>query len=130
MTNLPPKDMDNENEVLGKIHDGMQVFDQDGKKIGKVEFVQLSSGDVAGRGAATPSTMDRDSSILDDFARVFASSDNLTDEVKSRLMFTGFVRLDSEALFKSERYILPDQIASVSGDEVHLNTKFKDLAHR
>ncbi len=130
MSNLPPKDMDNENEVLSKIHEGMAVLDQDGHKIGKVEFVQMSSGDVAGRGAATPTTDQRSSSILDDFAKAFSASDELTDDVKSRLLFSGFVRMDSDALLRSERYILPEQIAYVSGEEVHLNAKFKDLAHR
>ncbi len=130
MTDLPPKDMDNENVVLSNIHEGMPVFDLDGHKIGKVDFVQLSSGDVAGRGSATPSPMDRETSIVDDFAKAFAASDNLTDDVKSRLLFSGFVRMDSDALFRSDRYILPEQIGYVSGEEVHLNAKFKDLVHR
>lgn len=39
----------------------------------------------------------------------------------------GFIKL-STGLLRSDRYIMPDQIASVTADKVHLNVALDELA--
>ena len=124
MNNIPQSRFDDENQILTQIHKGMEVVDSEGRKVGTVEFVQMSSGDVAGRGAATPSGVEeRSHTLLDDFAEAFSLTDELSDTVKSRLLFSGFVRMDSKDLFRADRHILPDQIDQVSGDVIHLKSQ-------
>jgi hypothetical protein len=130
MSNLPPQEMDNENRILTRIHEGMEVVDAEGHKVGKVDLVQLSSGDVAGRGAEIPSTMkESGDSIFNTMARGLQDEEYLPDEIKSRLMYSGFVRVDSNELLKADRYIVTEQIESVKDGEVHLKTRFRDLPH-
>jgi hypothetical protein len=114
---------------LAQVHEGMKVFDRQHHEIGKVERVQMSDDDprTPEVEAATPGNLrQRDSSLIDNIADVF-SPDRLPHDVQSRLMQQGFLRLDTKGLFAADRYILPDQIISVSNDEVMLNVSKDEL---
>ncbi|HEX2979000.1 MAG TPA: hypothetical protein VHO48_01930 [Anaerolineaceae bacterium] len=116
------------NQLLSAIHKGMHVVDREGKHIGTVEFIQMGVENVSGAGAADlPRTPERRPSFMEDIARAIAPEDQLPDTVQNRLLFNGFVRLDSSMLFHADRYILPDQIDTISGDQVVLNVAYDDL---
>lgn len=127
------------NELLSRVREGMKVFDRDGKEIGEVEdlFIGSVSENPAksGKGSATESGAGfpepgREDEVLPNFA--FGGTLNPTDRgepdvVRNRLLREGFVKVDSHGLFSADRYALPDQIANVSGDSVHLNVLADDL---
>jgi hypothetical protein len=114
--------------VLENIREGMKVYDSRQKEIGKVEWVKLVDEDpVTGEPveAGLDAEPDRHS-LIDDLADAFRD-DDLPDVVRSRLLHDGFVRMDAEGLFNADRYVLPDQIASVSGDKVLLKVTKDEL---
>ena len=47
--------------------------------------------------------------------------------IGERLLREGYVRIDADGLFAADRYILPEQIATVSADEVVLNVDKRAL---
>jgi hypothetical protein len=114
---------------LAQVHEGMKVFDRQHHEIGKVERVQMSDDNPATPEveAATPGNLrERDNSLIDNIADVFAP-DELPEDVRARLMQQGFLKLDTRGLFAADRYILPEQIISVSDDEVMLNVSKDEL---
>lgn len=117
--------------VLASVFKDMDVYSSDGKKVGKVDFVYMGAVHGHGEGAATTDVVqDRQPGFLGDLAEVFAPSDNVPDELKNRLYYNGFVRVDSDRLFNADRYVMPDQIDAVSGDRVILNTTYDQLIPR
>lgn len=115
------------------IEEGMKVFDRERHEIGKVEYVQFGDDDpeTPEVEAAAPNTLrDRDDSLIDNIAEVFAPADEVPEELREKLLHQGFVRLDAAGLFASDRYITPEQIASVSDDGLMLNvTKDQLIKH-
>lgn len=119
--------------VLAQIQDGMTVYDFDGESIGTVNYVQMSDElpdkpgpETEGTTAAEPY---RQRNLLDDIAEVFVDDDGLPVEVKQRLLHEGFIRIDV-GILNADRYATPDQIASVSDEDVHLNVNTDELILR
>lgn len=118
-------------DILTRIDEGMTVYDRDGHRIGTVRRVHLGAvraqDDERGLGPATVSAGDTsEGSLLEDFARVFAP-EPIPEPVRARLLRHGFVRIDATGLFAADRYALPEQIASVSGDHVTLGVTREEL---
>ncbi len=119
---------------LEQIREGMKVVDSGDHEIGKVDWVRLSDDDPA-----TPETEAADvagsedraepETLLEGIADAFRS-DDLPEEIRVRLLQNGFIRLDASGLFAADRYILPGQIAGVSGDAVRLNVSKDELVKR
>jgi hypothetical protein len=108
---------------LRHVEEGMKVFDRDRNEIGKVEYVQFGDDDpsTVEVEAAAPSTLDRGrDTLLDNIAEAFAG-DEIPDEIRARLLQQGFVRIDASGIFAADRYVTPEQIASVTGDGLLLN---------
>ena len=121
--------------VLKSIHEGMEIHDSQEHKIGTVKEVYFgaSSGEMEnhGAGAATaPSPNMRKDTLIDDVARGIFDIDDLPEEMRQRLINEGFIRVDPTGLFKGDRYVLPEQIAAVHDDHVHLNVRMDDLLKR
>lgn len=117
--------------ILNEVHEDMHVRDSTGEEIGKVREVFLASvseqKDNRGTGPATVSERDsRDKSLIDYLAEIFADNP-LPEVVRERLLRQGFIRIDTEGLFASDRFALPDQIESVSDDCVRLQTTKDEL---
>lgn len=112
--------------ILLSVRDGMHVHDVNDKHIGHVEFVYFGAANddavEASDGMNTPVDMGlRDhNSLVDLAARAFAG-DGLPEVLRNRLLHNGFIRVEGEGLFSSDRYVTPEQIASISDDKVHLN---------
>ena len=111
------------------IAEGMKVFDRERHEIGKVEYVQFGDDNPATPEveAAAPNTLDdRRSTLVDAIADAFGD-DDLPEEIREKLLMQGFVRIDAKGLFAADRYVTPEQIASVSGDGLMLNVSKDEL---
>jgi hypothetical protein len=120
--------------ILTQISEGMPVYDRENDKVGTVRSVHLGAvsveDDRRGLGPATTSAEEAtDSSLLEDFARIFAP-EALPEPVRARLLRHGFIRIDTTGLFAADRYAMPEQIGSVSGDRVTLQVTGKELLQR
>lgn len=119
--------------ILEMIREGMEVYDRDGQQIGTVEQVYFgaTAGRTAehGRDAATAANPDvsRDESLIDEFAEVFAAPGELPEVLRNQLLRRGFIKVDASGLFAGDRYVMPDQIAEVSGDRVMLSVLRDEL---
>ena len=114
---------------LRSIAEGMKVFDRERHEIGKVEYVQFGDDNPATPEveAAAPNTLDdRRSTLVDAIADAFGD-DDLPEEIREKLLMQGFVRIDAKGLFAADRYVTPEQIASVSGDGLMLNVSKDEL---
>ena len=111
------------------IHVGMRVFDNARNEIGKVDDFRFSENEDDPE--IEPSDIDAsdrkmDGGLMADIAEAFAS-DEIPQVLQDRLLREGYVRLDAKGLFAADRYILPDQIDSATGDELTLNVGKNDL---
>jgi len=115
------------------IHVGMRVFDSAHNEIGKIDDFKFSENedqpdvepgdlDAADRGM-------QQGGLIQDLAEAF-TSDGMPEVLRERLLSEGYIRLDSNGLFAADRYILPEQIASASDDEVVLTVDKDELLKR
>ena len=115
--------------VLESVSEGMKVYDSENHHIGKVEYVKLVETDPA-TGAPLSADVEvddhRDNSLIENLATAFAG-DELPDAVQKKLLHDGFIRMDADGLFAADRYVMPNQISSVSGDRVTLNVSKDQL---
>jgi len=119
--------------TLRFVEEGMKVFDRDRHEIGKVEYVRFGDDDpdTPEVEAAAPNTLDtRQRTLVDDIAAAFGADDDLPEAIRQRLLQQGFVRIDANGLFAADRYIMPDQIDSVSGDGLLLNVSKDELVKK
>src|SRR5689334_18105257 len=113
---------DTGNNIISKVKEGMEVYDSEGKRLGKVEDLYFGAStptaNERGTGSATAPTQGvAGDEFFQDIGLAF-TADNLPEELKQRLLREGYIRVGGEGLFSSARYILPDQVASVSDDRV------------
>jgi len=116
--------------TLKFVEEGMKVFDRERHEIGKVEYVQFGDDDPATPEveAAAPNTLDdRRDTLLDSLAQAFSANDDLPEEIRQKLLQQGFVRIDAAGLFAADRYVTPEQIASVSDAGLTLNVSKDEL---
>jgi hypothetical protein len=119
--------------VLKSIHKGMEVKDVEGNNIGTVKdlYFGADSDEMMshGAGAATaPDPSVREDSLIDNVARAFTDfDDDLPEEMRKRLINEGYIRIDTAGLFRSDRFILPEQIARVHDEHVHLTATKDEL---
>lgn len=110
------------------VEQGMRVFDREHHEIGKVEWVQFGDDDpeTLEVEASGPRRGRDDDTLFDVIAKAF-TSDNVPDELRDRLVHQGFVRIDADGLFQADRYVMPEQIDSVSGEGLNLNVTKDEL---
>ena len=111
--------------MLSHIHEGMEVYDLQNNRLGKIEDLyfgaEAADDQEAGTGVVTaPNRDQRENSLVDDIAQAFVGLDNMPEVVKARLRREGFIKVGATGLFSWARYILPQQIAKVD-EHVHLN---------
>ncbi len=110
------------------VEQGMRVFDREHHEIGKVEWVQFGDDDpdTVEVEASGPSAARDDNPLVDVIVKAF-TTDNVPEELRDRLVHQGFVRIDANGLFAADRYVMPEQIDSVTGDGLMLNVTRDDL---
>lgn len=118
---------------LERVESGMRVYDRTGEEIGKVESVKFTDEDPTTPDAETvqvsENERDHRDSIIGNIADVFRP-DELPEALRNRLLREGFVRIDADGLFAADRYVLPDQIQSVTHDGLRLNVSKDELIKR
>jgi len=116
--------------TMQQIRDGMTVYDRTGAAIGVVEFVRFGEEDPTQPGPETITGSEVENTagtwLVESIAEVFGADDNLPDTLRSRLIRHGFVRVDA-GLLASDRFVLPDQIASVTNEGVRLHVTDDEL---
>ena len=121
--------------ILTQIYEGMTVYDRAGDKIGTVEHVYFGAAneeaEERGSGPVTASPPgEHESSLIEDFAKAIAPTDQVPEPLRQRLLRQGFIRIDSTGLFAADRYVMPDQIADVSEDRITLRVTRDELIKR
>ena len=121
--------------IFEMIREGMDVEDSSGKHVGEVRRVYFgadagSTEPYSGGAATAPDPSVRGNTLVDDVAEAIFGDDDLPDTFRNRLINNGFIQLDSDGLFSSDRYVMRDQIANVTGDTVHLNVTRDELLKR
>lgn len=115
---------------LEGISEGMKVYDRARDEIGHVEFVQFGDDDPSTpepEAASLATSPMRREGLVDVIADIFHPDDHLPDELRQKLLQQGFIRIDADGIFASDRYVTPDQIASVSADGVMLSVSRDEL---
>ncbi|HVW92947.1 MAG TPA: hypothetical protein VHB74_10090 [Devosia sp.] len=111
------------------VHIGMRVIDSAQNEIGKVEDFRFSENEE--EPDVEPATLDTtarpaDGNLMSDLAQAFAP-DEMPDEMRERLLREGYILLDTKGLFAVDRYVLPEQIASSTGDTLTLSVTRNEL---
>ena len=101
------------------IHHGMAVYDLKGNRVGTVKYVKLPAGDVIDAHAMNDAALNRVVEALNTTA-------HKPVDPREHLYPYGFARLDT-GLLRADRYILPEQIRSVSADRIVLKVGRDDL---
>jgi hypothetical protein len=116
--------------ILAQIREGMDVHDREGHKIGKVDYVQLSSENPT---SAEPDTVTTDQpgetmadSLIENLAEALTGTDEIPEQIRNHLLRMGFIRVDT-GMLRKDRFATDDQIASVAGEHVHLSISGDDL---
>lgn len=128
-----PLDPSKIQSVLKSVRQGMEVKDVEGNGIGTVKdlYFGADSDEMKehGVGAATaPDPSVRENSLVENVAEALVDfGADLPQEMRQRLINEGYIRIDTAGLFRSDRFILPEQIARVHDDHVHLNVTQKEL---
>ena len=131
-------------DKLALIGLGLEVFDRQGKKVGKVDSLFAGSAEhhatettvlpapVAPLGqqglpvmepviVPVPATV-----TVPEFDSVIRPDEDFPKELRERLEHDGFIRIDA-GIFHHHRYALRDQIESVDGNRVLLNVVEHEL---
>lgn len=111
--------------VIENVREGMEVVDANGDKVGKVDQVQMGDPD-----AATVDTGDANrGGFLNDVGDVFGFGDDpdVPQTLSDRLMRVGYLKVGGNWLTGSGRYISAENVATVTGDTVHLSVSKDQL---
>ncbi|HML21034.1 MAG TPA: hypothetical protein PKD09_05260 [Aggregatilinea sp.] len=119
--------------MLESIHEGMDVYDVEGNKIGTVDYVQFgdenpATPEVESATATDPNQIGEDS-LMEDIAEALMPGSDLPEEVRSTLIREGYIKIDSGFL-RSDRYAPLSQVASVNTERVTLKTNRDELISR
>ena len=131
--NRQPIDSANQTEnLLSRIHKGMEVYDLTGEKVGEVKdlYFGADSGsreEYSAGAASAPSPQIKDNGLVEDIAKALGGEPNIPEELRERLLNNGYILVEGEGLFGADRYILTEQIARVHDDHVHLRVARRDL---
>lgn len=119
------------NAIPDTVSEGMKVVDSSMSDIGKVETFRMtdeapadSEVDAAG---VSPALEDDRNDMATLLADIFHPDDALPRELQEKALREGFIRLDADGLFASDRYIFPEHIDRVEGDRIILNVRKDDL---
>ena len=132
--NQPLSTHDLGSDVLKQVEEGADVYDHENRKIGTVERVYLGGvdeeADALGRGPMTEGAAPSEGVThwLFNPANVFEDDDDLPEVARSRLLRSGFIKIDTGILSR-DLYASPDQIASAAGEGVILNVGADDLKY-
>ncbi len=116
--------------VLKCVREGMRVYDRDYRDVGRVDRVYLAPSDPGyewGEGSVTvrDPTPPRDI-LLQEAAQVF-EPDNLSEDLRERLLSRGFLRLSAAGILAADRYVMPEKVDRIQKNRVILTVPRRDL---
>ncbi len=103
------------NRLMEQIHEGMDVIDAQGEKVGTVGEVRMSDPEAAT--LEGESVGDRDAGLFGLFD--LGDDNRITDRMRQR----GYLKIDGAGLFEGAKYVLSDDVASVEGGTVRLRDR-------
>ena len=110
------------------VREGMDVIDAAGKKIGKVEALKMGDPE-----AATTQGEEVDTGgLIGNVARAFWPNEtepDVPEPLRAQLVRYGFIKVDGEGLFDTDRYVRADLIDGVTEDQVRLKVTKAQLPH-
>lgn len=117
--------------IPNAVHEGMKVLDSAMKHIGTIESFRVTdeapdNPDIDAAGVS-PVLEDERSNFAELLADLFSGDDGLPREMQEKALREGFVRLDADGLFSADRYIFPEHIDRIEGDQLVLAVKKEDL---
>jgi hypothetical protein len=110
---------------INRVRRGMHVVDAAGEDVGRVDFVQMGdpqSATTAGNEDIRPKPFDVVAEALGGEAEP-----DVPDPLRSRLVRSGYLKVDGPRLLDTDRYVPGDYIRDVSEDRVHLSVRRDDL---
>lgn len=117
--------------IPSSIHAGMKVFDRSMHEIGTVATFRIGDEDPDRPGPETAGTSpvleEHRTTLTSALANVFTADERLPREMQEKALREGFVRLDADGLFATDRYIFPEHIDRVEGDRLVLGVDKQDL---
>ncbi|RIK44912.1 MAG: hypothetical protein DCC55_00840 [Chloroflexi bacterium] len=109
--------------ILTQIYKGMNVYNNANEHIGEVQAVYLGAASEVGAGPATDDARAQPGTRVQRFVAELFDATDIPDEVAERLRRSGYIRIDGAGLLARDRFVTPDQIARVSGENVYLRTE-------
>jgi len=106
-------------KLLEYVEEGMTVFDRLGKRIGKVKMAYHGANSLF-YGEQAPLVTDVDETLVPEDVRASLPPERVGAMMRQKLFRTGFLKIHT-GLLTADRYVLPDQIQSVTGDHIFLS---------
>ncbi len=133
----PVRNRATERDLMTQIREGMEVFDRNGKRVGRVASLYLGAeadGVWSGTAPATPAGAegtpdDRTPPFGTPFVSVPGDEDNLPAVLRRRLQQQGYIRID-RGLLGRDCFALRDQIEAVNDKRVDLTVAGAELPMR
>ena len=113
-----------EREPIGRVREGMKVYDAAGDEIGKVDFVKM--GDPGAATVSEATTTERND-LVEFVADAFRGPSDIPESLRDRLIRNGFIHVDGKGWIDKDRYVEASAIATVAGDEVRLSVTKEQL---
>ncbi|MDQ3655928.1 MAG: hypothetical protein M3457_12720 [Chloroflexota bacterium] len=103
---------------IGDVREGMHVIDAAGEEIGTVDLVQMGNPEAATLG---DDTRTEGGGLFLNVAKAFGfeNEPDVPAGLRDRLLRLGYIKVNASGL--TDRYVIADQIAGVSGDTVRLS---------
>jgi len=110
---------------LNAVQPGMHVVDAAGKDVGRVDMIRMGDPEAE----TTAGNNDLRSEPLDLVARAIGSEaePDVPEPLRSRLVRSGYLKLDGANLLDTDRYVPADKVTDVADDRVRLSVRREDL---
>lgn len=105
-----------ESQIINQVREGMRVVDVTGEELGTVEIVQM--GDPEAVTVQGDSLHEPGEAIRDFFG---VGEPDVPEPLRSRLLRSGYVKIDGKGWIDTDRYVTPEVIGGVAGDTVTLS---------
>jgi hypothetical protein len=115
------------NDLMARIREGMRVVDAAGEDVGKVEYFEMGNPEAATAAGNEPQPS---SGLLEAAAESITPGEaepDVPEPLRTRLVRTGFIKIDGPGLLEADRYVSSERIRDVSAERVHLAVRKSDL---
>jgi hypothetical protein len=115
-----------ESGVMSRVHEGMHVVDASGEDVGHVEMVRMGDPEAY----TTEGNVERPrESPLELVAEAIGAETepDVPEPMRSRLIRSGYLKLDSKNLLEADRYVPGTLVRDVADDRVILSVRKDDL---